>query len=155
MNKTEKLISIKPRFSSFRFRGPFREPGCSYTSFNPWSVTNLCCLQDEPPEHDFAAIKVPFSLLYVENDDLMGPESMRAVIKMLNATDFRIIHGDGMRHIGVVLAADSRCYIYNDLLYRFNKFENGRGRERNHYRSKVAAYLKKLPFGDGCIGKTS
>ena len=111
--------------------------------------------QTDPPKYDFAAIEVPFSLFYVENDSFNGPESIQAVIKMLHAREVKIIEGDQLSHIDVVLATDARCYIYNDILSKFNKLEADRDEDRKSFRSKVETHLKQLPYADGCVGKTT
>ncbi|XP_003746953.1 gastric triacylglycerol lipase-like [Galendromus occidentalis] len=110
---------------------------------------------ETPTQYDFAAIEVPISIFYVYNDPFNGPESAQGVIDTLQPTFSKFIEGDSLSHNDVVLATDSRCYIYNDVVATFDNLENERDEAHRTYRSRVEAHLRELPYEDGCVGKSS
>lgn len=112
--------------------------------------------QNDPPEYDFAAIQVPFSLYFVRNDKFNGPQSTQETIDLLHARDkVKIIDRNELSHNDIVLATDARCYIYDDVLSKFNALESTRDGAHRDFRSKVDSRLTELPFEDGCVGKTN
>lgn len=111
----------------------------------------LSGLQAATPTYTFGALKVPFSLFYVNNDVFTGHQTALNVIAELNATDYKFIDGDNLSHLDAVVGFDTRCWTLNDILTKFERLENRRGRARRKYRRKVASFVDSLQFEDGCI----
>lgn len=68
----------------------------------------------------------------------------------LKAKDYVFIDGDNLCHLDAVIGSNARCYTTYDIMKRFEKVEKKRGGGHMKYRAKVRAFVKKLPFKDGC-----
>ena len=86
----------------------------------------------------------------MNNDIFTGVHTARKVIAELNATDYTFVDGNKMNHFDSIVAFDSRCYTTNAILSRFKKLEDDRDDAHKQYRAKVDAFIKNLPFEDGC-----
>lgn len=114
-------------------------------------TTRTFALQTIPPSYDFGALKVPFSLFYVNNDVFTGHQTALEVIAELNATDYKFIDGNNLTHLDAIVGLDTRCWTLNDILTKFEGSENQRDSAHKNYRSKVAAFVNSLSFQDGCV----
>lgn len=109
--------------------------------------------QDKPPVVDFAALNVTYSLFFVYNDPIVGHGTAKATAEYLGARDVQYIEGDDLSHAGATSAPYSRCYVADNFMEKLNDIEAKRDNARKKYRRKAAAFAKRLPFEDGCIGK--
>lgn len=86
----------------------------------------------------------------MNNDVFTGPKTAREVIAELKATDYKFIDGDNLSHLDAVVGVDTRCYTTDDIMLKFQNFENKRDNGHRNYRIKVNAFVKNLPFKNGC-----
>ncbi|XP_003747430.1 lipase member K-like [Galendromus occidentalis] len=105
--------------------------------------------QSEPTEYDFAALRVPYSLYFVDNDHFNGLQTALDTIQRLNATDYTFIKGN-LSHEDAVMGFDTPCYTINAILERFEALEKQRDDDHEKYREKVSKFVDSLPFEDGC-----
>lgn len=117
-------------------------------------IPKLYPTQNTPPEYNFAALNVSFSMFYVNNDVFTGPKTARAVVAELQAKDVKFIDGNNLDHADSVVGIDTRCYTLDDILSKFRKLEADRDDNHRNYRRKVETFLASLPYENGCLNRT-
>ncbi|XP_028968771.1 lipase member J [Galendromus occidentalis] len=105
---------------------------------------------DEPPVYDIGGVRVNYSVIFTTNDMISGVQTAKKVIDYLNIEPENYKLVNDFTHLDVIWGWDSRCWIFDDIVERFNNIEMTRGQERIEYRGRAVAYVESLNLENNC-----